>query len=218
MKKRVFRYFFNALSSQEKWLNTMSGKGFRLIETTPLDYAFEACKPNEYIYKVQFVADKTPAELTDYQAFLKDLGLTTHIKPLALGRYASHAATLRPYARGRAMFATAPGMINKEILIIEKSNDGKPFEIHTDTRDELRYNSLLLNYSLWGILFGLFFILLIGAQFMFDFELMRFKIPVETGALIGLAAFALLLVWYLVRFITLFLKVQSLKERLKSYE
>ena len=80
MTKRVFRYFFNFMAGQEKWLNDMAAKGWRLIRCGQLSYHFERCTPGEYEYAVEFVADKSHAKSRDYKAFLESMGYKTFYK------------------------------------------------------------------------------------------------------------------------------------------
>ncbi|NLM57907.1 MAG: DUF2812 domain-containing protein [Clostridium sp.] len=52
--------------------------------------------------------------------------------------------------------ATYPGSYNKELLIVERKRDGKPFELHTDLGDIVRYYRRLMNAYLFnGLGFGL---------------------------------------------------------------
>ena len=66
MKKRVYKCFLNVIKGQEDWLNQMAEFGYHLTKTHLFYYEFEPCQPNEYSYRVQFVADKSYAELLDY--------------------------------------------------------------------------------------------------------------------------------------------------------
>ena len=50
MKK--YRYFGGFLISQEKWLNKMAQKGYRLVKVGKLLYEFESCTPGQYQYAV----------------------------------------------------------------------------------------------------------------------------------------------------------------------
>ena len=47
MSKKCYRFFGGLLNTQEKWLNKMSEKGYRLVRTGKLLYEFEKCKPDE---------------------------------------------------------------------------------------------------------------------------------------------------------------------------
>ena len=42
MSKRVFRFFWLFMTSQEQWLNKMADNGYRLSGTTTAHYEFEA--------------------------------------------------------------------------------------------------------------------------------------------------------------------------------
>ncbi|MNW62768.1 hypothetical protein D3C74_409200 [compost metagenome] len=56
--------------------------------------------------------------------------------------------------------ATSPGGFNKELLILEKKRDGKPFELHTDVSDKLNtYKKVKRTYA-WDVLI----MLLLGAM------------------------------------------------------
>lgn len=43
----------------------------------------------------------------------------------------------RPYAEGLGQIASTPGRYNKELLILEKKKDGKPFNLYTNVEDKL---------------------------------------------------------------------------------
>ena len=55
MSKKCYRFFGGLLNTQEKWLNKMSEKGYRLVRTGKLLYEFEKCKPDEVTYFVEFI-------------------------------------------------------------------------------------------------------------------------------------------------------------------
>ena len=55
MSKKCYRFFGGLLNTQEKWLNKMSEKGYRLVRTGKLLYEFEKCKPDEVTYCVEFI-------------------------------------------------------------------------------------------------------------------------------------------------------------------
>ncbi len=55
MSKRCYRFYGGLLTSQEKWLNGMAERGYRLIRAEKLLYEFEACKPGQYQYRLEFV-------------------------------------------------------------------------------------------------------------------------------------------------------------------
>lgn len=149
MTKKVFKYFFDAIDGQEKWLNKMATDGFRLVSTTKLMYEFESCNPTEYNYKIEFVADKSYKQIQQYRDFLKAMGFHTFIKNININ-YSVVKLRLRPWAKVTGRIATIPGNINKELLIIEKKNDGKPFEMHTDLSDLIGYYTTIRNAYLYA--------------------------------------------------------------------
>lgn len=136
MKKRVVRYFFDAVDGQTAWLNRMSDSGWRLVRCGQIVYEFERCAPGEYEYAAEFVADKSHAKAKDYKAFLESVGYRTFYKNIAVGIFIAKAVW-RPWGTGAGQIATAPGGIQKELIIAEKKKDGKPFALHTDLTDLL---------------------------------------------------------------------------------
>lgn len=143
MKKRVYKCFLNVIKGQENWLNQMAESGYHLTKTHLFYYEFESCQPNEYSYRVQFVADKSYAELLDYKQFLKDLGIQTFSKNINMGKLSFGEIRLRPYAKGWGLLATSPGTINKELLILEKKRTNQPFNIYTTAEDIIQYYKMI---------------------------------------------------------------------------
>jgi hypothetical protein len=155
VNKKVIRYFGGLLETQEKWLNRMAAKGYRLVRTTRVLYEFERCQPSEYEYRVEFTADKPLKQIEEYRRFLKELGYRTFTKNINLN-YSIGKVRWRPWATGFGQIATNPGSFNKELLIVERKRDGKPFEMHTDLEDIARYYQGLRNAHLFnGLLCGL---------------------------------------------------------------
>ena len=64
MSKKCYRFFGGLLNTQEKWLNKMSEKGYRLVRTGKLLYEFEKCKPDEAfdIYEIDLSDEDAAAE------------------------------------------------------------------------------------------------------------------------------------------------------------
>ena len=142
MKK--YRFFGGLLRSQEKWLNKMSAKGFRLVRTGKLLYEFESCSPNEFQYRVEFIGQKSHTNAEDYRCFLEDLGYKVFYKNINLN-YSIGKVNVRPWAEKGGRIATNSTTYNRELLIIEKENDGKPFEIYTSLKDRMWYYRQLQN-------------------------------------------------------------------------
>jgi len=135
----------------------MSEKGYRLVRTGKLIYEFEESVPGKHIYSVDFVAHKSNAELKAYKQFLEDIGYQVMTKNANLN-WSVGKIRLRPYGDRFGKIATSPGNYNKEILIVQKENDGSPFELHTTVEDKISYyksqrNAYLSILLLSGFLF-----------------------------------------------------------------
>ncbi|WP_312942926.1 DUF2812 domain-containing protein [Oscillibacter sp.] len=156
MSKTVFRYFFDFLDGQKKWLNSMAEQGYRLKKSGRMTYTFDDCNPNEYEYTVEFIAEKSYSKGKDYRGYLESMGFRTFTKNINLN-FSYGKIKWRPYAKGMGQIATSPGGFNKELLILEKKRDGKPFELHTDVRDKLDTYKTARRAYVWAVLlmFGL---------------------------------------------------------------
>lgn len=151
MSKTVFRYFFDFMDGQEKWLNRMAERGYRLKKCGRMTYTFDACKPGEYEYAVEFVGDRAYSEAKDYCSYLESMGFRTFTKNINLN-FSYGKVRWRPYGKGMGQISTSPGGFNKELLILEKKRDGKPFELHTDVRDKLNTYKVVRRAYAWAVL------------------------------------------------------------------
>lgn len=153
---RKYRYFGACIDTQQKWLNQVAKKGYRLVNVTKMSYLFEECEEDAYQYAVIFVAQLSYTKEKDYKHFLEDLGYQVFYKNLQVN-YNLGKIKWRPYGQGMGQIATSPGNYNKELFIIEKQNDGKPFEIHTSNQDRASYYKPLRNVWLTTtlLIFGL---------------------------------------------------------------
>lgn len=147
----MFRYFFDFIIGQENWLNNMAERGFRLKNCGKISYVFEECKPSEYEYAIEYVGDKSYSKAKDYQKYLEDMGFRSFTKNINLN-LSYGKVKWRPYAKGMGQIATSPGGINKELLILEKKKDGKPFKLHTDIRDKLHTYKTIRRSYLYAVL------------------------------------------------------------------
>ncbi len=151
MSKTAFRYFFDFLNGQERWLNSMAERGYRLKKCGKMTYTFDECKPGEYQYAIEFVGDRAYSKAKDYCRYLESMGYRTFTKNINLN-FSYRKVRWRPYGKGMGQIATSPGGFNKELLILEKRKDGNPFELHTDIHDKLNsYKSVRQTYS-WSVL------------------------------------------------------------------
>lgn len=195
MKK--YRYFGGFLTSQEKWLNKMAQKGYRLVKVGKLLYEFENCSPAQYQYAVEFVADKSKKESQGYKEFLEGCGYKVFYKNINLN-YSLGKVRFRPWAEGSGKIATT---FNKELLIVEKENDGKPFQLHTTVNDKIGYLKKWRN--IWFTYFAMFALMAI---------LFAFKTPLASIILGSIGVLTLIPV------IAYQVQVSKLKKNLETEE
>lgn len=156
MSKKYYRYFGGLLSTQENWLNTMAEKGYRLIRTEKMLYEFEECNPHQVKYCVEFIGEKSKDSSKEYHDFLEDMGYKVFYKNINLN-YSIGKVRWRPWAEKGGRIATNATTFNQELLIVEKENDGKPFELHTSYEDKEKYYSNLRNpWLLILLMFAIF--------------------------------------------------------------
>ncbi len=162
--KRCYRFFGAFLIAQEKWLNEMAHRGYRLVKTGKLNYDFEECQPDEYQYCVEFVANKSYKSGKEYRTFLESIGYKIFYKNANLN-FSILKMKWRPYGNGVGKISTYPGSYNKEFLIVEKKNDGRHFELHTTNADKSEYfkpirnawfslSIMLIAFSIWSFFQG----------------------------------------------------------------
>lgn len=144
MSKKFYRFFGGLLTAQENWLNKMSEKGYRLIRTGKLLYEFEECNPGQVKYCVEYIGQKSKDNAQDYHDFLEEMGYSVFYKNINLN-YSVGKVRWRPWAEKGGRIATNATTFNRELLIVEKENDGKPFELHTSYEDKENYYSNLRN-------------------------------------------------------------------------
>lgn len=156
MSKKYYRFYGGLLTAQANWLNKMSEKGYRLIRTGKMLYEFEECKPNQVKYCVEFIGQKSKDNAKDYHDFLEDMGYKVFYKSINLN-YSIGKVRWRPWAEKGGRIATNATTFNRELLIVEKANDGKPFELHTSYEDKESYYSNLRNpWLLMVLMFAIF--------------------------------------------------------------
>ena len=147
------KIFLNPIEGREKYLNHIANEGYRLVKSGSIIHEFEKTNSN-YRY-----ANK---ERKNYTEFLNSMNLKVFTAPLNIGKLSFGNVKLRPYNSPKSMIATSPGMINKEILIIE-TDGSKEMPIFSDkesknldiNRRKAPYYYLLF-FSALLILLGLF--------------------------------------------------------------
>lgn len=148
MKKSVRKFFWLFFTSQEQWLNQMSDEGWRLMGTTTSGYEFEECEEGKYRYKVTYIANRSKESAEEYVKALEACGYRVYFKNANLN-YSTGKVEYRPWAEAGGRVATEKTTLHKELLIVEKENDGQPFEMCATF--EQRYGSYS-RLRLWGII------------------------------------------------------------------
>lgn len=82
--KRHYRFFGGFLAAQERWLNKMADRGYRLIRTEKLLYEFEECPPAQKRYRIEFIGGKSKQKAAEYRRFLEDMGYGVYYKNINL--------------------------------------------------------------------------------------------------------------------------------------
>lgn len=116
----------------------MADRGFRLVRTEKLLYEFEPCQPGQYRYCVEFVGHKSRGEADQYASFLEDCGYRVFFKNVNLN-WNVGKVEVRPWADRGGRLASNATTYGRELLIVEKENDGRPFELHTTYEDKAQY-------------------------------------------------------------------------------
>ena len=148
MKKSVKKFFWLFFTSQEQWLNKMADEGWRLVGTTISGYEFEECEKGKYRYKVAYIADRSKESAKEYIGALESYGYRVFFKNANLN-YSAGKVEVRPWAEEGGRVATEKTTLHKELLVIEKENDGTEFSLCATF--EQRYGSYS-KLRLWGII------------------------------------------------------------------
>ena len=156
MKKVYHLFFAGAMKSQARWLNKMSERGYRLVNTGKTSYEFEECEPGKYEYCVEYVGDKSKKNADSYKVFLEEIGYKVWYKNINLN-YSTGKVAYNPFAEKGGHVISSETTLNRELFIIERTKDTKPFELHTSLEDKLKYYRRLRNG--WIYILGLFTVL-----------------------------------------------------------
>lgn len=165
----------------------MSEKGYRLVRTGKILYEFKKCNPNKVLYCVEFIGEKSKESAKDYSGFLKDMGYKVFSKNINLN-YSVGKVRWRPWAENGGRIATNATTFNRELLIVEKENDGKPFELHTSYEDKEKYYYnlrnpwlfLLLMFALFAIakhsiIFGVFALIALIPSLTYQIQIIKIR-------------------------------------------
>ncbi len=138
MSKKLYRYFGGLIQARQNWLNKMAEQGYRLIAVDKMLFEFEECPPGSVQYQVEYIGSKSQNSAKDYFNFLEDMGYKVFFKNINLN-YSIGKVRYRPWAEKGGCVATNSTTFNRELLIVEKEVDGKPFELHTSFEDKIQY-------------------------------------------------------------------------------
>ena len=156
---KVNRYFGGMVKTQANWLNQQAKSGWRLISTGKLSYEFEPCQAGEYQYCVEYVGHLSLSESYAYKQFLEEMGYRVWYKNINL-QWSVGKVQYRPWANKGGRIVTNSTTIDKELMIIEKRNDGTAFVLHTTIEDRIRIARRHRDPWLWIFLFFIVFALL----------------------------------------------------------
>ena len=192
MRKKCYRYFGGLLQTQENWLNKMANEGHRLVTVDKMLYQFEQSNPKQVQYKVEFIGHKSPKESKEYHDFLEDMGYKVFYKNINLN-YSIGKVKYRPWAEKGGRIATNRTTYNKELLLIEKDKDGKPFDLHTSFEDKEQYyrhirNPWLSLLILFGIsafiyrttIFGFLALIALIPVIFYQYQILKLKKEAKT--------------------------------------
>ncbi len=147
MEKVYHRFFAGLLLSQEKWLNKIACGGYRLKSTDKTTYTFEE-SADEWEYRVEYVGYMPRGEADGYADFLRELGCEVFFKNINLN-YSVGKVYVNPFNKKGGRIVSDATTLNREILIVGKRKDGKPFQLRTSVEDKIRY-TLALSYPWFG--------------------------------------------------------------------
>lgn len=135
MRKVVFKYFFDAIDGQQKWLNEMADQGYRLRRVNNFSFHFEACEPQQYQYHVELVTEKSYPALIRRQELLMEQGLRSFSKNISLNFSAGKA---KKGSWSNAASGNIGDPANYELLILETKKEDFGGTSITEDGDILR--------------------------------------------------------------------------------
>lgn len=124
------KIFLNPIEGREEYLNHIASEGYRLVKSGSIIHEFEKTN-SDHRYAVEYIGYMNNKERKKYTEFLNGMNLKVFTAPLNIGKLSFGNIKLRPYNSPKSMIATSPGMINKEILIIE-TDGSKEIPIFSD--------------------------------------------------------------------------------------
>ena len=134
-----YRFFGPFLDAQERWLNRMAEKGLQLINVKGSVYSFAPCEDAErYRYRVEFVGGLPFKALLQYKAFLGNAGYQTFFQDLNLS-FPLGKLRRRPEGEASGKNEAPPEAFGKELLLLEKEEDGMDFQAFSNSQAQIAY-------------------------------------------------------------------------------
>ncbi|AEE90948.1 MAG: DUF2812 domain-containing protein [Tepidanaerobacter acetatoxydans] len=217
---RKFKLFMNPVEGQAHWLNEQAKNGWKLSKVGRLFYEFEPSNPGEYQYAVDYIGNKSNQERIKYEEFISEMNITYYEKPINLGHFSIGKVKYRPFADKGGKIATSRGMINRELLILEKKNDGKPFAIYSNITDKIEAlkerRKPYIYFIVFTLLMGLYIYYTRKPFFsstLWNYHNDDFKGILAFGVILGLPS-----VKSGIRVLQLSLAIRGLREKMKVHE
>lgn len=135
MRKAVFKYFFDAIDGQQKWLNEMADQGYRLTRVSNFTFHFEVCEPQQYQYHVELVTERSYPALIRRQELWMEQGLRSFSKNISLNLSAGKA---KKSSWSKAASGSVGDPANYELLILESKKEDFGGASITEDGDILR--------------------------------------------------------------------------------
>ncbi len=161
------KIFLNPIEGREEYLNHIANEGYRLVKSGSIIHEFEKTNSN-YRYAVEYIGYMNNKERKNYTEFLNGMNLKVFTAPLNIGKLSFGNIKLRPYNSPKSMIATSPGMINKEILIIE-TDGSKEIPIFSD-RDSKNLDINRRKAPYYYILFFSVILIVLGLLKVIDYK------------------------------------------------
>lgn len=216
---RKFRVFLNPIEGQEMWLNRQSQLGWKLSKARRLFYEFEQCHPGEYQYVVDYIGNKSNSERLQYESFLKEMNITYYEKPINIGQLSIGRIKYRPYGTKKGKFATSKGMLNRELVILGKRNDGKPFELYTSKEDKIQSLKERRKPHLYLLIFTLLMAMYIRFSGKPLISYTLFGMSRNQGRNLGsFVLIAVIALMALIRFVQITVMIGALRDERKIHE
>lgn len=152
--ERYQKFFGPFLDKQQQWLNQKAAEGMRLVKVGRNGYTFENCGDERYVYSVEFIGGMSEKLFQNYTKFLKQAGYGFFSKGLNMD---GGLGPMRRRPFGESLDPEeAPGVYGAELLILEKEEDGLPFELSVDHAAQLDYLRRLGTMHKIGVGAGVF--------------------------------------------------------------